>query len=76
MWRRVDDKWLGSSPHRDSFRIVFQDSNLQIFQVERNLTGKTAAGASGTASERDDRGMLLAVCEKRNGSCIPAIADR
>jgi len=25
--------------HRDAFRIVFHDSNLRIFQVERNLTG-------------------------------------
>jgi len=63
--------------HRDSFRIVFQDSNLRIFQVKRDLTGKATAGVSGTVSERGDTGMLLAVRENRsNGSCIPAIADR
>jgi hypothetical protein len=27
---------------RDAFQIVFQDSNLQIFQVERNLAGETS----------------------------------
>jgi hypothetical protein len=31
------DRLLAS--HRDAFRIAFQDSNLRIFQVERNLTG-------------------------------------
>ena len=47
--------------HRDALRIVFQDSNLRIFQVQRNVTGEAAPGASGTTWKRDGRGMLLAV---------------
>lgn len=34
--------------HRDAFRIAFQDSNLRIFQVERNLPGRGGNSPSRT----------------------------
>jgi len=34
------DRLLANS--RDAFQIVFQDSNLRVFQVERNLAGETS----------------------------------
>jgi len=52
------DRLLAS--HGNAFRVVYQDGNLRIFQVERNLAGETggsatrnmAAGQQGNAGKR------------------------
>ena len=47
--------------HSAAFQIVFQDSNLQIFHVDRNLKGMTAVHSSGTGLAMKSKDIRLSV---------------